>query len=136
MTTALSSGDPVDPAKAEPFPSRTRYEQALAEIRAAAAAYYAGPDVLMDDDAYDALLAPDDRGPRRGLHDRRGFPHRQRAAHRTRRAGVRAPAQRCGRDTARDRPRLLRAPFVRRLRRAGARRRRHALGSHGAAGKA
>lgn len=57
MTTAPSSGDPVDPAKAKPFPSAARYERALAEIRAAAAAYYAGQDVLMDDDAYDALLA-------------------------------------------------------------------------------
>lgn len=59
MTTALppGAGDPVDPAKAKPFPSAARYEKALAEIRAAAAAYYAGSDVLMDDDTYDALLA-------------------------------------------------------------------------------
>ncbi|MEO3930009.1 NAD-dependent DNA ligase LigA [Micromonosporaceae bacterium B7E4] len=53
--------DPVDPvvdaALAEPFPDRPAYEAAIAEIRSAAAAYYNGADLAMDDATYDALMA-------------------------------------------------------------------------------
>jgi len=47
----------VDPAVAAPFGAIEEYATAIAQIRAAALAYYQGSDVLMDDAAYDALLA-------------------------------------------------------------------------------
>ncbi|GAA3780660.1 NAD-dependent DNA ligase LigA [Plantactinospora mayteni] len=53
--------DPVDPvvdaALAEPFPDRPAYDAAIAEIRSAAADYYNGADLAMDDATYDALMA-------------------------------------------------------------------------------
>ncbi|TYC00300.1 NAD-dependent DNA ligase LigA [Micromonospora sp. WP24] len=58
-TTPASPGDPliVDPASAAPFAERATYAGAVAAVRAAAAAYYNGSDLLMDDATYDALLA-------------------------------------------------------------------------------
>ncbi|HWM07017.1 MAG TPA: NAD-dependent DNA ligase LigA [Actinophytocola sp.] len=47
----------VDPAVAAPFEAIEDYATAVAEIRAAALAYYQGADLLMDDADYDALLA-------------------------------------------------------------------------------
>jgi DNA ligase (NAD+) len=48
----------VDPASAEPFGTAEDYAAALAEVRSAAKAYYAGAGELeMDDADYDALLA-------------------------------------------------------------------------------
>src|SRR5205085_613553 len=48
----------VDPAAAEPFGAAEDYAAALAEVRSAAKAYYAGAGELELDDAdYDALLA-------------------------------------------------------------------------------
>src|SRR3954454_3439483 len=47
----------VDPAVAAPFGAIEEYAAAIARIRAAAVAYYEGADVLMDDAAYEALLA-------------------------------------------------------------------------------
>ena len=42
--------DPVvDAAEAEPLPTVEAYRAAIDEIRAAAAAYYSGPDLAMDD---------------------------------------------------------------------------------------
>jgi DNA ligase (NAD+) len=50
--------DPVvDAAEAEPLPTVDAYRAAIDEIRAAAAAYYSGPDLAMDDATYDALMA-------------------------------------------------------------------------------
>ncbi|MEV0808179.1 NAD-dependent DNA ligase LigA [Micromonospora sp. NPDC050200] len=50
--------DPVvDAARAKPFESVEAYRSAVAEARAAATAYYSGPDLVIDDAAYDALLA-------------------------------------------------------------------------------
>src|SRR5437764_8994600 len=50
--------DPVvDAAEAEPLPTVEAYRAAIDEIRAAAAAYYRGPDLAMDDATYDALMA-------------------------------------------------------------------------------
>jgi DNA ligase (NAD+) len=50
--------DPVvDAAEAEPLPTVGAYRAAIDEIRAAAAAYYSGPDLAMDDATYDALMA-------------------------------------------------------------------------------
>ncbi|MCW3820478.1 NAD-dependent DNA ligase LigA [Micromonospora sp. DR5-3] len=50
--------DPVvDAARAEPFDSVQAYRSAIADVRAAAAAYYSGPGMVMDDATYDALLA-------------------------------------------------------------------------------
>lgn len=48
---------PVDPRVAEPFHTAGDYTAAVAVIRAAALAYYGGAELLMDDAAYDALLA-------------------------------------------------------------------------------
>ncbi len=47
----------VDPSVAEPFATAQEYRTAIEEIRAAAGAYYAGPDLTMDDATYDALMA-------------------------------------------------------------------------------
>ncbi|MFG3701438.1 NAD-dependent DNA ligase LigA [Micromonospora sp. NPDC047620] len=47
----------VDAEFAVPFPDRTAYADAVATVRAAAATYHNGSDLLMDDAAYDALLA-------------------------------------------------------------------------------
>ncbi|MBE1486341.1 NAD-dependent DNA ligase LigA [Plantactinospora soyae] len=54
----VDSVDPVvDAGLAEPFEDRADYATALAEIRSAAAAYYSGTDLAMDDATYDALMA-------------------------------------------------------------------------------
>jgi DNA ligase (NAD+) len=57
----ISTGHEVDPvvdaAHAVPFDTAEGYAAAIAQIRAASAAYYAGEDLAMDDAAYDALLA-------------------------------------------------------------------------------
>ena len=47
----------VDPALAAPFDVLEGYAAAIAELRAAALAYYQGTDLLIDDATYDALLA-------------------------------------------------------------------------------
>ncbi|MCX4471466.1 NAD-dependent DNA ligase LigA [Micromonospora sp. NBC_01655] len=47
----------VDAARAESFDSVQAYRSAIAEVRTAAAAYYSGPGLVMDDATYDALLA-------------------------------------------------------------------------------
>ncbi|GIJ22950.1 NAD-dependent DNA ligase LigA [Micromonospora lutea] len=47
----------VDAEQATPFSERSAYTDALAAARAAAATYHNGSDLLMDDAAYDALLA-------------------------------------------------------------------------------
>ncbi|MEV5764637.1 NAD-dependent DNA ligase LigA [Micromonospora sp. NPDC052213] len=47
----------VDAEFAVPFPDRPAYADAVAAVRAAAVAYHNGSDLLMDDAAYDALLA-------------------------------------------------------------------------------
>ncbi|GIF13773.1 NAD-dependent DNA ligase LigA [Actinoplanes teichomyceticus] len=47
----------VDAAHAEPFRTADDYRAAIDRVRAAAAAYYAGADLAMDDATYDALLA-------------------------------------------------------------------------------
>ena len=50
--------DPVvDAALAEPYESMAAYRSAIAEVRSAAAAYYSGPDLVMDDTTYDVLIA-------------------------------------------------------------------------------
>jgi DNA ligase (NAD+) len=52
------SVDPVvDVAEAEPLPTIEAYREAVEQVRAAAAAYYSGPDLVLDDAVYDALLA-------------------------------------------------------------------------------
>ncbi|MFY1674602.1 NAD-dependent DNA ligase LigA [Plantactinospora sp. WMMB334] len=48
---------PVDAAHARPFADRPAYAAAIAEIRAAAAAYYGGAELAMDDATYDGLMA-------------------------------------------------------------------------------
>ncbi|MCW6009042.1 NAD-dependent DNA ligase LigA [Micromonospora sp. CPCC 205371] len=50
-------GPVVDAARAEPFESAAAYEEAIAEIRAAATTYYSGSELRMDDATYDALIA-------------------------------------------------------------------------------
>ncbi|GLH98670.1 NAD-dependent DNA ligase LigA [Phytohabitans aurantiacus] len=50
-------GPVVDAARAEPFESPGAYEEAIAEIRAAATTYYSGSELRMDDATYDALIA-------------------------------------------------------------------------------
>jgi DNA ligase (NAD+) len=47
----------VDAARAEPFASVEDYRAAVGQIREAAASYYGGSDLAMDDAVYDALLA-------------------------------------------------------------------------------
>ena len=47
----------VDAARATPYDTADDYFAAIAQIRAAAGAYYAGDDLAMDDATYDALLA-------------------------------------------------------------------------------
>lgn len=47
----------VDAERAEPFGSVEEYRAAVGQVREAAAAYYSGPDLAMDDAVYDALLA-------------------------------------------------------------------------------
>jgi DNA ligase (NAD+) len=51
------AGPVVDAARAEPFESATAYQEAIAEIRAAATTYYSGSELRMDDATYDALIA-------------------------------------------------------------------------------
>jgi len=54
----IDAVDPVvDAALAEAFESVVAYRSAIAEVRSAAGAYYGGPDLVMDDAAYDALMA-------------------------------------------------------------------------------
>ena len=54
----IDAVDPVvDAALAEAFDSVVAYRSAIAEVRSAAGAYYGGPDLVMDDAAYDALMA-------------------------------------------------------------------------------
>lgn len=47
----------VDPAHAQPYPGRDEYLAAVEQARRAAAAYYAGEQLLLDDADYDALFA-------------------------------------------------------------------------------
>lgn len=47
----------VDALKAEPFPTRDAYAEGIDQVRAAAAAYFAGSDLVLDDATYDALIA-------------------------------------------------------------------------------
>ncbi|HEX6681264.1 MAG TPA: NAD-dependent DNA ligase LigA [Candidatus Limnocylindrales bacterium] len=47
----------VDASKATPFADEEGYLAAVGQVRAAAAAYFAGSDLLLDDASYDALLA-------------------------------------------------------------------------------
>lgn len=65
-STVLDTGEPVvvpveepvvDAGRATPFDDPADYAAALAGIRSAAAAYYNGADLAMDDATYDALLA-------------------------------------------------------------------------------
>jgi DNA ligase (NAD+) len=51
------AGPVVDAARAEPFESATAYQEAIAEIRAAATTYYSGSELRRDDATYDALIA-------------------------------------------------------------------------------
>ena len=54
----VDSVDPVvDAARAEPFETPEDYRVAIAEIKTAAGAYYAGSQLTMDDATYDALMA-------------------------------------------------------------------------------
>lgn len=54
----VDSVDPVvDVAEAVPWDTVEAYRAAIDQIKAAAAAYYSGPDLAMDDAAYDALMA-------------------------------------------------------------------------------
>ncbi|MFF5228934.1 NAD-dependent DNA ligase LigA [Dactylosporangium sp. NPDC000521] len=57
MVQEAGAGLVVDAARAEPFASAEEYQAAVGEVREAAAAYYSGPDLAMDDALYDALLA-------------------------------------------------------------------------------
>ncbi|AEV84033.1 NAD-dependent DNA ligase LigA [Actinoplanes sp. SE50] len=57
MPTEPEIAPVVDAAHAEPFDTAADYRAAIERIRAAAAAYYAGTDLAMDDATYDALLA-------------------------------------------------------------------------------
>jgi len=52
-----ASAASVDPARATPFGDREAYLAAVDEVRAAARHYYSGSTLVMDDAAYDALLA-------------------------------------------------------------------------------
>ncbi|MFI5841639.1 NAD-dependent DNA ligase LigA [Catenuloplanes sp. NPDC051500] len=47
----------VDAAHAAPFESADEYRETIGRMREAAAAYYAGADIVMDDATYDALFA-------------------------------------------------------------------------------
>jgi DNA ligase (NAD+) len=47
----------VDAERAEPFATRESYAEAVARVQAAAAAYFVGSDLLLDDAVYDALIA-------------------------------------------------------------------------------
>ena len=47
----------VDPGQAIPFRTAKAYAAAVDQARAAAAAYYAGSDLVIDDADYDALIA-------------------------------------------------------------------------------
>jgi DNA ligase (NAD+) len=57
VVQGAGTGLVVDAARAEPFASVEDYRAAVGEVRQAAAAYYSGPDLAMDDAVYDALLA-------------------------------------------------------------------------------
>ncbi|MEV6350690.1 NAD-dependent DNA ligase LigA [Actinoplanes sp. NPDC051851] len=57
MSTEPEIAPVVDAAHAVPFATEDAYRAAIEQIRAAAAAYYAGTDLAMDDATYDALLA-------------------------------------------------------------------------------
>jgi len=47
----------VDASKATPFADKDAYLAAIGQVRAAATAYFAGGDLLLDDASYDALIA-------------------------------------------------------------------------------
>ncbi|MBB5868397.1 DNA ligase (NAD+) [Allocatelliglobosispora scoriae] len=47
----------VDPAQAEQFRTEGEYLDAIAQVRAAAAAYFEGTDLVLDDADYDSLIA-------------------------------------------------------------------------------
>ncbi|GIH20725.1 NAD-dependent DNA ligase LigA [Rugosimonospora africana] len=47
----------VDPSRAEPLPTPEAYTEAIEQIRASSAAYFAGAELLLDDATYDALVA-------------------------------------------------------------------------------
>ncbi|MEN3307844.1 MAG: ligase [Micromonosporaceae bacterium] len=50
--------DPVvDAAVAQPYGSAAAYRSAIGAVRSAAAAYYSGPDLAMDDAIYDGMMA-------------------------------------------------------------------------------
>ncbi|GAA4604333.1 DNA ligase (NAD+) [Actinoplanes octamycinicus] len=57
MPTEPDIAPVVDAAHAAPFDTADDYRAAVERIRAAAAAYYEGADLAMDDATYDALLA-------------------------------------------------------------------------------
>jgi DNA ligase (NAD+) len=54
---ATAAAPVVDARQAEPFPNAKAYHAAIEQVRAAAAAYFAGDELLMDDADYDALVA-------------------------------------------------------------------------------
>ncbi|WP_173073010.1 NAD-dependent DNA ligase LigA [Phytohabitans rumicis] len=55
---SVDSVDPVvDAARAVPLASAQAYQEAVDQLRAAAAAYYSGPDLDMDDATYDGVMA-------------------------------------------------------------------------------
>jgi DNA ligase (NAD+) len=47
----------VDAVRAEPFATADAYRSATEQVRAAAASYFAGSDLVLDDASYDALIA-------------------------------------------------------------------------------
>jgi DNA ligase (NAD+) len=47
----------VDANRAVPFPTLEAYTDAIKQVRAAASAYFAGSDLVLDDASYDALIA-------------------------------------------------------------------------------
>ena len=57
----MTSGDAevlvVDAERAAPFETQDAYSAAIERVRAAAAAYFEGTDLVLDDAAYDALIA-------------------------------------------------------------------------------
>ena len=54
----VDSVDPiVDASRAVPFKTAEAYRAAITEVKSAAVAYYSGPDLVMDDATYDALMA-------------------------------------------------------------------------------
>src|SRR5882672_4977995 len=47
----------VDPGKADPFDTAEGYRSAVEQARASAASYFSGGELVLDDAAYDALIA-------------------------------------------------------------------------------